>query len=201
MEIEYKWAASPAQLEALAAVNVKARHTIQMQAIYYETPDGYLRKSGAALRVRRENDRVVCCLKMDKVLQGGCTMRREFETDAADLTDGLRRLPKQGAPADLCETLLRADLRELARTEFTREALLLEYMTEKDICTAELALDRGALGGNGHMQPFTEAELEYKSGSEAAFHRYAEVLMQQFSLTAESRSKLARAIAIANQAE
>jgi asparagine synthetase B (glutamine-hydrolysing) len=46
------------------------------------------------------------------------------------------------------------------------------------------------------MQPFEELELEFKSGDEAAFHRFAAQLSTRFSLVPQPLSKLARAVRV-----
>ena len=196
MEQEYKWRASAEQFAEICAAKwlmdcCTGTQTLQMQAIYYETADGLLRQNGAALRLRRENDRTVCCLKQGKRIINGCTVRNEYETDAQNITDGLKKLPQSGAPAALCSALLCAELRELARTEFTRRAFLLC----DPACTAELALDCGKLGREQQTVPFSEVELEFKAGDTDAFHRLAQKLQNAFSLELQPLSKLARAIA------
>lgn len=201
MEQEFKWKATPAQHAAMRAdagllAICTAEQQFHMQAIYYETADGLLRQHNAALRLRRENARSVCCMKQGKrVVAEGCTMRSEYETEAQDVIEGLKMLPAAGAPAELCALLLHAELRELAHTDFQRTALTLAYETNGKRCIAELALDSGKLGNQDAEHPFTEAELEYKTGDTAAFHTLAEQIAAQFSLKPQPLSKLARAVA------
>ena len=61
----------------------------------------------------------------------------------------------------------------------------------------ELALDRGVLFGGGRELPFAEAEVEQKSGSEAAAEAFARRLAARFALTEEPKSKFQRALALA----
>ena len=194
MEQEYKWCASPELRTAL--IKMLSQHeatvsayTLQMAAVYYEMPDGFLRKNGLALRLRRENDVTVCCMKRTVLKEGALAVREEYETEASDLKDGLCRLPEHGAPRDLCIFLQAQEFCELARTEFTRQCFLLDLGT----FTAEFAADEGRLGKTGKMQPFAEFELELKSGSEEAFAAFAEGLQAQYGLTPQPLSKLARA--------
>ena len=67
-------------------------------------------------------------------------------------------------------------------------------------CSVELALDDGFLLGGGKEQPLCEVEVELKSGSEDAAAAFAMVLAQEYGLRPETRSKIARAMALA-QAE
>lgn len=201
MELEYKWQIPQQSLAALAKklheTEIRRVHrTLHMQAIYYDTPDSQVYKNGAALRIRRENDKSVCCMKRTVKKDGARALREEYEVEAETLKEGLARLPDAGAPRDLCLFLAAQDFLELGRTDFMRNCYLLEI----DECfTAELAVDVGSLGGAAHMQPFEELELEFKAGDSAAFSAYAEALAAEFSLIPQPLSKLARAIAAAKK--
>ena len=116
----------------------------------------------------------------------------EYQCEAGSLLDGLRRLPELGAPNDLCERALAADLQEICTVSFRRCAVLLQ---EGDtVC--EMALDEGELRHNGKAAPLCEIELEYVAGSEDTFHALAAELAQQLDLVVEPTSKLARAMAL-----
>ena len=62
--------------------------------------------------------------------------------------------------------------------------------------TAELAVDAGKLGNSGNMKAFGELELELKTGDADAFAAYAEQFAQEYALTPQPLSKLARAAAV-----
>ena len=201
MEREYKWKIPKDALAALAGylhgLPERLSHdTLQMAAVYYDTADDLVHRSGAALRIRRENDRSVCCMKRTLMKEGAQALREEYEVEAETLLEGLQKLPEAGAPRDLCILLQHQTFRELARTEFVRSC----YLLQPDAAfTAEFAVDVGALGITGNMQPFEELELELKSGDAAAFQAYAEQLEQRFSLEPQKASKLARAVHVAGQ--
>ena len=203
MEQEYKWHLPETQLPALlrylrVAGDCLSEQTLHMAAVYYDTPEGLLRRLGIALRIRRENDRSICCLKRTVRKEGALAEREEYETEAENLTEGFARLPAAGAPAELCTLLAAQTFTELAGTWFTRKALLFRLHSPEEF-TAELAADAGFLGGNGRMLPFSEIELELKSGDAASFHRFAEAIAGAFALTPEPASKLARAVCAARQ--
>ena len=63
----------------------------------------------------------------------------------------------------------------------------------------ELALDQGYLLGGGKELPFSEVEVELKSGSEEAAVRFGQALAREMNLKPESRSKVARARALAGK--
>ena len=154
MEKEYKWRADEkllgqALLWASSRIGSQSR-TINMESSYFDTADGLLKEHQAALRLRRENDRSVCCMKLRNTdTPDGMRAHEEYQCEAVSLLDGLRRLPELGAPNDLCERALAADLQEICTVSFRRCAVLLQ---EGDtVC--EMALDEGELRHNGKSAP------------------------------------------------
>ena len=83
----------------------------------------------------------------------------------------------------------------IARVHFVRAAYLLECGKAR----MELAFDRGYFGADPEKYPFTEIEIEYKSGEEADFRAFAEALSTRFALAAQEKSKLARALLAEDQ--
>ena len=165
-----------------------------MESSYFDTADGMLRNKKAALRLRRENERTVCCMKLrsEEESADGLREHEEYQCDAGTLEDGLRQLPEKGAPEALCGELLHAELKEICTVSFRRCAVLLQ---EQDtVC--ELALDKGELRREGRSAPLCEIELEYVAGDEKAFHALAAELADQLDLVPENESKLARAMKV-----
>ena len=201
MEREYKWMLPRENMAQLAGYLREtgkrlSSGTVHMQAVYYDTENEDCRKMGAALRIRRENDRSVCCLKQTVSRAGALAEREEYETEAKTLEEGLTRLPDAGAPADLCLFLRHQSFTELARTDFIRSCYLLHIAQDEGTFTAELAVDIGYLGNSGRTQRFEEIELELKAGSTKGFTQFAEALQTRFALTPQPLSKLARARAV-----
>ena len=119
MEKEYKWRADElllnrALLWASSRIGSQSR-TIRMESSYFDTADGMLRNKKAALRLRRENERTVCCMKLrgEEESTDGLRAHEEYQCDAGTLEDGLRQLPEKGAPEALCGELLHAELKEI----------------------------------------------------------------------------------------
>lgn len=199
MEQEYKWSiprdTMPALAEFLRQTGTRlSAQTLHMQAVYYDTEQDDCYKTGSALRMRRENDRSVCCMKRTMRKEGALAEREEYETEAETLAEGLQKLPDAGAPQDFCLFLSAQNFKELGRTDFIRNCWLLEITGKAGTFSAEFAVDIGRLGKPGHMQDFEELELELKSGSEDNFTQFAETLEQRFSLPPQPLSKLARAL-------
>ena len=94
-----------------------------------------------------------------------------------------------------CLFLALQPLNPFAKTDFIRNCWLLSVADDAPF-TAEFAIDVGTLGNARGMQPFEELELEFKSGDEAAFHRFAAQLSTRFSLAPQPLSKLARAVRV-----
>lgn len=162
---------------------------ITMETTYFDTSDGLLRPLRWTLRRRLENGVAVCTVKIPGE-GGGCG---EWETECDDILAALPLLVALGAPALLLD-LAQKGLVPTCAARFTRMAAKIQA----DQCTVELALDRGCLLGGGKELPLSEVEVELKAGSEAAAARFSQALAAQYHLTAEPKSKLQRALELAN---
>ena len=196
MEREFKWMIpDPSEFDPIAdsstvSALVQKKGRLEMEAMYYDTADNLIARCHGGLRLRRENETRVVCLKLaaESGFGGARKAREEYECTAPDIRTGIQNLPAAGAPQDICDCLLQANLIELGRTAFTRFWFLLSYQG----CTCELAFDYGKLTRNGRVGPICEMELELKSGSEADFDDLAVQLQQEFDLKPQPLSKLAR---------
>lgn len=196
MEREFKWMIpDPSEFDPIAdsstvSALVQKKGRLEMEAMYYDTADNLIARCHGGLRLRRENETRVVCLKLaaESGFGGARKAREEYECTAPDIRTGIQNLPASGAPQDICDCLLQANLIELGRTAFTRFWFLLSYQG----CTCELAFDYGKLNRNGRVGPICEMELELKSGSEADFDALAVQLQQEFDLKPQPLSKLAR---------
>lgn len=186
-EYELKYAATPAVLAALAAKFGPGRE-IRMETTYFDTPHRTLSARHMTLRLRRENEEVICTLKTP--LADGS--RGEWECPADDIQSGIAKLLALGAPVEL-KTLTADGVTPVCSARFTR--LACDVSTADGL--AELALDSGWLCGGTQEIPLCEVELELKSGSEAALQALAEDLVRTYILKPEPRSKFSRAIALA----
>ena len=163
---------------------------ISMETAYYDTPGGDLGRLRWTLRRRMENGRSVCTLKTPLP----DSSRGEWELECGAIEDAVPALCKLGAPAEL-EVLARKGLVPSCAARFTRLAAALEISD----ATVELALDQGWLLGGGKELPFAEVEVELKSGREEAATAFAEALAAEFALIPEPKSKVQRALELANQ--
>lgn len=196
MECEFKWNISNAAEfdrithSELIAPLIQSSEKIQMEARYFDTADKKIARMRGGLRLRRENGESVVCLKLSpkESLDGAYKAREEYECYAPDIRSGLLNLPSEGAPQDLCDSILQSDLLELGRTDCTRLAYELAYKN----CTCELSCDSGKITRRGRSIPVCEMELELKNGNPDDFHTLAVTLEQTFLLEPQPLSKLAR---------
>lgn len=191
MEREFKWKANEQIfVDMLTHLGLTEIEPLDMLANYYDTSDRWLRTRKIGLRMRRENQTQMCCLKLRDASNDGLHIHEEYECPADSLEAGLAALPGQGAPLDLCDALRSAPLDPVCQTKFQRR----RAMWNAPAFTAELSFDLGTLGCAGQEIAVSEVECEQKSGDDAAFEAACQELAHHFSLKPESRSKLSRAL-------
>ena len=188
-ELELKFAASSETLDAMEEKYAPLT-PITMHTRYFDTPHQAFRGRRWTLRLRLENGRPICTLKT-RLPDGS---RGEYETESGDIVSAIPALLEQGAPAEL-EELAREGLEEVCGARFTRLARIIDVPGGQ----VELALDRGEFTGGGRTLPFTEAEAELKAGTDEVLARFGRALAEEFSLREEPRSKIQRAMALAEK--
>lgn len=188
-ELELKFAASSETLDAMEE-KYAPLSPITMHTRYFDTPHQAFRERRWTLRLRLENGRPICTLKT--CLSDGS--RGEYETESGDIVSAIPALLEQGAPAEL-EELAREGLEEVCGARFTRLARIIDVPGGQ----VELALDRGEFTGGGRTLPFTEAEAELKAGPDEVLMDFGRGLAAEFSLREEPRSKIQRAMALAEK--
>ena len=184
VELELKYKADETALQSINAAFPEPGVTLQMETVYYDTPDGALSATHYTRRKRLENGVSVCTLKTP-AKQG----RNEWETECDNIQDAVPVLCKLGGPEEL-SSLTQAGLVPVCGAKFTRIAKTVQLPD----AVVELALDQGVLTGGDKALPFYEVEAELKSGSEAALMVFAQALAQRFSLKAEPKSKFRRSL-------
>ena len=188
-ELELKFAASSETLDAMEEKYAPLT-PITMHTRYFDTPHQAFRGRRWTLRLRLENGRPICTLKT-RLSDGS---RGEYETESGDIVSAIPALLEQGAPAEL-EELAREGLEEVCGARFTRLARIIDVPGGQ----VELALDRGEFTGGGRTLPFTEAEAELKAGPDEVLARFGRALAEESSLREELRSKIQRAMALAEK--
>ena len=188
-EFELKYQATP---ETIAAIQAKFGDftPISMETTYYDTEDLSLRQRRWTLRRRLENGKSVCTVKTP--LPDGS--RGEWETENTDLAAGAEALCAMGAPKEILD-YVNLGVTPFCGAKFTR---LAKTIVLPGGCV-ELALDEGVLLGGGQEKPFSEVEVELKSGGDDLAKAFAGALAKEFNLTEQPKSKLARAMALAQR--
>lgn len=188
-EFELKYRADDAALEAVREAYGDFS-AIQMETTYYDTSSRALKSSRWTLRRRKENDRVVCTLKIP--LPDGS--RGEWEVLSGTIEEGIPRLIAEGAPETLSD-LVSGGVEPVCGVRFLRLARKINW----DGAVLELALDSGELLGGGRIQPFREIEVELKTGRDRAAEDFGRQLQNRFRLTPEPESKFQRASQLAEK--
>lgn len=185
-EFELKFAATTLDHEALQR-RYSHLSPISMETTYYDTPHGDIRALHWTLRSRKENGVTVCALKTP----GEGFGHGEWEVCCERIEKAIGPMLAKGAPEKLYY-FAQSGLSPVCGARFTRLAGLIDAPG----CTVELALDEGWLLGGGKEQPLCEIEVELKTGSEEAAAAFAMELAQEYGLRPETRSKIARAMAL-----
>lgn len=186
-EFELKFAATREDHETLQT-RYRNLSPITMETTYYDTPAGDIRALRWTLRSRKENGICICALKTP----GEGFGHGEWEVQCNQIEQAIAPLLEKGAPEKLAD-FAAAGFSPVCGARFTRLAGLIET----NECTVELALDSGFLLGGNREAPLCEIEVELKEGSEEAAAAFAISLAQELGLRPETRSKIARAMALA----
>ncbi len=180
-EIELKFLLAredvPALLEALPPGESRVK---AMVAIYYDTADGWLRRLGYGLRVRRTSQTRIQTLKSALGADGG---RDEWEWPVA--SDAADPALLAATPATLPEGLA-------LEPTFTVSVSRTVRCVEVHGARIEIALDDGVVEAGGRREPVLELELELLSGPPDALHRLAADLGATIPLMASQVTKAER---------
>ena len=196
MEIEFKYRVPPALFDTVAADEaLRNAAVISMNARYFDTPDRKLRAASVTLRLRRETPEgtdgvTVCCVKLPAPDGGGgdAALRRhpDYECGAESVEEALPALIALGLPPETLRDAMAEGLVVTARVTYTRR----EALIRADSASYTVCLDRGILG----KEPFSEIEVEHKSGDFAVTAAAARARADRYGLAAEPRSKYMRAL-------
>jgi inorganic triphosphatase YgiF len=204
MEIEAKYRLDAADMERVAALRDLGAYTLRpapepelQRNHYFDTADGRLRQARYGLRVRELPDRALITLKGPaSVAADGVHRRAEFEFPGSDPHPAAW---PPGEARDLAVALISAaPLVELLTIDTERRIFHVDREGEE---VAELCLDRGAIAAGGRTAPICELEVELRpAGVPADLAAIAAALRAHIPLEPELRSKLARGLALLDEA-
>ena len=198
-ELEVKLAVSDTRLfdlittdpEIITLTQDASPVTLAFEALYYDTPNFALQKSGFAYRVRHEGEDWIATVKCDIGSGGGFSTREEWN----EKVEGpeASRTPFAGTNVGdrLALVIGEEKLQLLFSTRFTRTILMLQTSGDAQV---EMALDRGTIWSGMEGTPISELELELKKGSTSELLNLAGYIAARWHLLPEVQSKYARGL-------
>jgi inorganic triphosphatase YgiF len=186
------------QLEAIGAFRlVSEPHVEDQRNVYFDTADRRLRAGQYGLRVRDLGGRRIATLKGAAQAQDGVYERDEWEVEIGD-DDRPAAWPPSEARDRLQALIDGAALLPLLTIHTRRRHV---FAAREAVRVAELSLDEGTIHAGGREQNFRELEIELlKTGARADFDALVALLRGRFALAPEDRSKLARGLALLDEA-
>ena len=165
----------------------------KLYSVYYDTPDLDLWRAGVTLRLRRISGRWVQTVKGGGTVAAGLHQRREFESAITAPFPDFSAIGDGELAAHFASPRLRAHLKPMIVTEFTRISSMLAPANGVAI---EASIDRGIVKIGAATEPICELELEVKTGPAWRAYQVAMQLLETAPLLVEDRSKAERGIAL-----
>jgi len=168
--------------------------TRRLRAVYFDTPDFALRRSGFALRVRREGPRWIQSLKGGGGSAAGLHRRLEWESPVprCEVNPGL--LPQNGPGSVARSRKVRDSLQPLFVSDIFRRTRLLTFDNGERV---EFALDRGEIRAGDQVEQVCEIELELKAGAPGRLFEVGLALVRGLPVRLEPESKAERGYRLA----
>ncbi|MBL8697385.1 MAG: CHAD domain-containing protein [Alphaproteobacteria bacterium] len=174
-------------LPELRAGRMRRRRLV---STYFDTPDGLLRTSRIALRIRQDGKRFVQTVKTAAADTGPAIRRGEWECGVSEPVPDLRSL---GDERELRHVFgdagLAAALQPVYTTDFTRTTIPLRVGDSR----LDLAIDVGEIRVGEATEPVCEAEIELRRGAVADVYAVAQALRREVAVRLEPLSKSERA--------
>ncbi|MEO7913213.1 MAG: CYTH domain-containing protein [Roseiflexaceae bacterium] len=206
MEIEAKFRVDDEQtfpqllaLDAIGPFELIAETDAEDQRnVYFDTADRRLRAGQFGLRVRDLGHRRIATLKGAAQARDGMYERDEWEVEIGD-DDNPSAWPASAARERTLALLDGSEPRPILAIRTRRlHVIALRGGTR----VAELSLDTGEIDAGGRTSSFRELEIELlKTGTRADLDELVALLRARFTLSPEDRSKLARGLALLDEAE
>jgi inorganic triphosphatase YgiF len=161
------------------------RSTAQLVNIYYDTPDLALRKSGVAVRLRRQGRVWLQTVKCAGSSAGGLSVRPEWETPYLGHFD-FSSVDDEAVRKRLQSKRILPRLAPVFETSFRRTTWMFGEVL--------LMFDRGWIAADGRREAISELELELAGGNVGALFTLADALAERLSLLPAPLSKAERGI-------
>jgi inorganic triphosphatase YgiF len=197
VETELKLRVPPTAIQRLVTAPVFKRATREpaqkLTSVYYDTPELDLCRNGAALRVRRDGDRYIQCVKWGGAARAGLHERNEIEVELPGPDPDLSKIADAGPDTVFRSPRIAAHLQPVFETRFTRARRLVEL---QEGATVEASVDRGEIRSGDRSEVLSEVELELKRGEVPALFQLAIQISEHAPVTLENRSKAERGYAL-----
>jgi triphosphatase len=191
-EIELKFIVEKDSVDALRThlhtLSGEHHEPVQLQNIYYETPDNWLRSHDMGLRIRGANGRYEMTMKIAGRVVGGLHQRPEYNIDLEKAELDLARFPSEVWPNGELPEGLSSAVQPLFSTDFSRE----RWRVKEGQSSIEIALDQGEVKAESGQEPLCELELELLEGNPEDILKLAHKLVGLSCLRQGSLSKAAR---------
>jgi len=163
----------------------------ELESLYFDTPQGKLRRPGVSLRIRRDGTRSLQTIKWLK--RSAVFDRGQSETEITG--KGPDWAAARGTALEpLLSKKLRRSLRPLFKTKVRRT--IYPVTTEK--AEIELAIDDGSINAGRRSQPVRELELELKRGQSSELFHVARALSRTLPVRLSLKSKAERGYELLN---
>jgi triphosphatase len=163
-----------------------------LNAVYFDTASGDLRRNGIVLRLRRVQGRCIMTVKWADAIAAGPFSRREIEVRAATMQPDLGLFgPEIAAQIDL--VLAGRALSSQFETQIKRRLRLVQIGRAQ----VEIAFDEGFIVAGDRRLPVSEIELELKAGDKAALYDLAARVVEHLPVRLGVRSKAERGFLLA----
>ncbi len=166
----------------------------RLHSVYFDTPAFDLWRQGIALRVRREGRRWLQTVKGGGMAQGGLHQRAEAEAEVAGPAPDISRIRDRKLADAFASPQLRARLRPVFTTAFTRDSRVLELDAGARV---EASVDQGVIRSGNRAEALSELELELRGGTPRHLYELALKLAEDVPLSIGDRSKAERGYALA----
>ena len=180
-----------------AACNLETRESVCMSAIYFDTRDSILARSGMSLRIRREGEHSVLSIKNKGITENGLHRRDENNmpyTGEVDKNTVFRPDRDMLAESELGSRLLKLiddrDLYPVIHMNYLRR----RFRMDSGDSFVEVAIDTGEISTETASIPVCELEIELYSGDVDDMIAFGNRLADRYGIEREDITKYARGL-------
>ena len=177
-------------------IAVDTPRTRLVRTIYYDTPEQDLRRSGIAVRMRRDGRRWIQTVKIKARHDVGLAESAEYDSPAPGGQLHLGALPDEAIRDRIVGLVGDKVLEPVCETAMRRISSLLRLQNGAE---AELAIDSGEIKAAEKAEPFREAEIELISGGISALFDLTQTLFPSGGLRFSMMSKAERGYLLATE--